>query len=148
MSDPEPPRRFPRALDLLALLGAALVATAATFHFFGGPAAPLPVDPLLGMTLEVRYDADLPWKTTFAPAGSPVRIEGILRATVERADPPDAGKPAWRVLRMKVLDRGGQDPYVLTEFRNGILRGQTVVVQDGTSMVNAEILALEPAKKP
>jgi hypothetical protein len=149
MSEPEPiPRRFPRAVDLLALLGAALVATAAYSYVFRRTDPPLPVDPLLGTVLEVRFDADLPWKRAFAPAGSAVRVDGLLRAVVERSDPADGGRPAWRALRVRILDRGGQDPYVLTDFRYGILRGSTVAIQDETSMVNGEVLAVEPAKKP
>ena len=145
MSEPEPAaRRFPRPLDLLALLGALLLATAAWSFLFRRTDAPRPVDPLLGAVVEARFEADLPWKREFGAPGSVLRIEGILRATVEDAG-EEAGK---RRLRMRILDRGGQDPYALTDFRWGILRGSTVVLQDPTSMVNAEVLSVAPAKKP
>ena len=147
MSDPEPAtRRFPHPVDLLALLGAALVATAAYSWFFRHAEVPRPVDPLLGTVLEVRFDADLPWKREFAPAGTALRVEGVLRATVERAG--EDGPPTRRTLRVRILDRGGQDPYALTDFRWGIQRGSVVVLQDESSQVNAEVVAVEPAKKP
>lgn len=151
MPDPPPPgRRFPHPLDLLALLGAALVATAAFSWLFRRTEVPRPVDPLLGTVLEVRFEADLPWKEGFGRPGSTVRVDGILRARVEGVETATDALRRTRRLRIRVLDREGQDPYALTEFRWGIWRGSTVSLRDEpaagvvVSTVNAEVLAVEP----
>ena len=144
---------FPRPLSLLAVLGAALVATAGWSFLFRRTEPPRPVDPLLGAVLEVRFEADLPWKREFPAAGSTVRVDGILRAAVEAVDLPEPGAPARRRVRLRVLDRAGQEPWAWREFRWGIVRGSTVALQDEpapggiASLVNGEVVSVE-MKKP
>jgi hypothetical protein len=141
-------------VDLLALLGAALTAWAAYSWLFHRTEVPRAVDPLLGSALEVRFDADLPWKESFAPAGSTVLVDGLLRSRVEEAGPAEGGPPARRRLRIRVLAREGQDPVTMTDFRWGVWRGSVVALQDEggpggvVSTVNAEVIAVEPARKP
>ncbi len=161
MSDPAPPpspeparRRFPHPVDLLALLGAALVAGAAYTWLFHRTAAPRPVDPLLGTVLSVRYAMDVPWKESFAPKGSRVLLDGLLRAVVEEQTYGGVGPPPFRYLRVRVLERAEQDPTTMTDFRWGIWRGSVVAVQDEpgpggvVSTISGEVVAVEPARKP
>jgi len=149
MEPAEPPARprRPHLLDALALAAALAASVVLYAVLFRRTEVPRPVDPLLGIVLEVDFEADIAWKREFPKTGTKVLIDELLAADVEAVgDAPE--RPGRRRVRLRVRAREGQEPSAILGFRWGIARGSRVSVADApgegrpVSTVSGEIVSV------
>ena len=145
MTEPaDPPRGFRvHPLDLLVLVLAVALAALAYAYLFRRSPAPGHVDRFLGMTVEVEFEIDRPWKGEFAKEGAVVLIDDYLVTDVLQRGIVEPGRPQHRIATLKVRGREGQKPETMNLFRTGLHRGSRVKLTSGDSEVAGEITALQ-----